>query len=75
MSLFFNMLSRFVIAFLTRRKYLLISWLWSPSAVILKPKKIVSVTAFTQFLTGWNGDLHITVGFPSDSALKNLRPM
>ena len=40
--LFFNMLSRFVIAFLTRSKCLLISWLQSPSAVILDPKKIVS---------------------------------
>ena len=40
MSLFFNMLSRFVIAFLPRRKCLLISWLQSPSTVILEPKKI-----------------------------------
>ena len=37
-----NMLSRFVIAFLPRSKHLLISWLQSPSAVILEPKKIVS---------------------------------
>ena len=41
---FLIMLSRFVIAFLPRSKCLLISWLWSPSAVILKPKKIKSVT-------------------------------
>ena len=40
MSLLFNMLSRFVIAFLPRSKHLLISWLQSPSAVILEPKKI-----------------------------------
>ena len=39
-SLLFNMLSRFVIAFPTRRRHLLISWLQSPSAVILEPKKI-----------------------------------
>ena len=39
MSLLFNMLSRLVIAFLPRSKYLLISWLQSPSAVILEPKK------------------------------------
>ena len=39
MSLLFNMLSRFVIAFLLRRKLLLISWLQSPSAVILEPMK------------------------------------
>ena len=44
MSLVFNMLSRFVIAFLPRRKHLLISWLQSPSAVNLEPKKIKSVT-------------------------------
>ena len=40
----FNMLSGFVIAFLPKRKHLLISWLQSPSAVILEPKKIKSVT-------------------------------
>ena len=40
----FYMLSRFVIAFLPRSKCLLISWLQSPSAVILEPKKIKSVT-------------------------------
>src|SRR5574337_822890 len=44
MSLFSNMLSRLVIAFLPRSKHLLISWLQSPSAVILEPKKIKSVT-------------------------------
>ena len=44
MSLLFNMLSRFVIAFLPRSKCLLISWLQSPSAMILEPKKIKSVT-------------------------------
>ena len=44
MSLLFNMLSRFVIAFLPRSKHLLISWLQSPSAVILEPKKTKSPT-------------------------------
>ena len=44
MSLLFNMLSRFVIAFLPRSKCLLISWLQSPSTVILEPKKIKSDT-------------------------------
>ena len=44
MSLPFNMLSRFVVAFLPRRKHFLISWLQSPSAVILESKKIKSVT-------------------------------
>ena len=43
-SLLSNMLSRFVIAFLPRSKHLLISWLQSPSAEILEPKKIKSVT-------------------------------
>ena len=44
MSLLLNMLSRLVITFLPRSKRLLISWLQSPSAVILEPKKIKSVT-------------------------------
>ena len=44
MSLLFNMLSRLVITFLPRRKCLLISWLQSPSTVILEPRKIKSAT-------------------------------
>ena len=44
MSLLFHMLSRLVIAFLPRSKYRLISWLQSPSAVIMEPKKTKSVT-------------------------------
>ena len=44
MFLFFNMLSRLVIAFLPRSKCLLISWLQSPSAVILEPPKMKSLT-------------------------------
>ena len=47
MSLLFNMLSRLVIAFLPRSKHLLISWLQSPSAVILELKKVKSVTIST----------------------------
>ena len=43
MSLLFNMLSRLVITFLSRSKRLLISWLQSPSSVILETKKIVSL--------------------------------
>ena len=43
MSLLLNMLSRLVITFLSRSKCLLISWLQSPSAVILEPKKIKSL--------------------------------
>ena len=49
MSLIFNMLSRFVIAFFSRSKCLLISWLQSPSAVILEPKKRKSLTVFNVF--------------------------
>ena len=49
MSLLFIMLSRLVIAFLPRSKCLLVSWLQSPSAVILEPKKIKSVTVFHCF--------------------------
>ena len=44
MSLLFNMLSRLVRTFLPRSKRLLISWLQSPSAVILEPQKMKSVT-------------------------------
>ena len=44
MCMLFNMLSRFVIAFLPRSKHLLILWLQFPSAVILEPKKIKSAT-------------------------------
>ena len=47
MSLLLNMLSRLVIAFLTKGKHLLISWLQSPSAVILEPLKIKYVTVST----------------------------
>ena len=47
MSVLFNMLSRLVITFLPRSKHLLISWLQSPSAVILEPKKIKSATVST----------------------------
>ena len=46
-SLLFNMLSRLVITFLPRSKHLLISWLQSPSAVILEPKKIKSAIVST----------------------------
>ena len=47
MFLFFTILSRFVIAFLPRSKHLLISWLQSPSAVILEPEKVKSATVAT----------------------------
>ena len=47
MSLLFNMMSRLVITFLLRRKCLLMSWLQSPSAVILEPQKVKSATVST----------------------------
>ena len=49
MSLLFNTLSRFVVAFLPRSKHLLMSWLQSSSSVILEPKKIKSVTVSMVF--------------------------
>ena len=47
MSLLFNMLPRLVITLLPRSKHILISWLQSPSAVILEPRKIKSATVST----------------------------
>ena len=55
MSLLFNMLCRFIITFLTRSKCLLISWLQSPSAVILEPPKIKSVTVSPSVCHGMMG--------------------
>ena len=51
MSLLFNVLYRLVIAFLPRSKRLLVSWVQSPSAVILEPKKIKSDTVSTASLS------------------------
>ena len=56
MSLLFNTLSRFVIAFLPRSKHLQISWLKSPYAVILEPKKRKSVTASTFSHLPWSDE-------------------
>uniref|UniRef100_A0AC11DIK4 Uncharacterized protein n=3 Tax=Ovis aries TaxID=9940 RepID=A0AC11DIK4_SHEEP len=53
MSLLWNMLSRLVITFLPRSKRLLISWLQSPSAVILEPRKIKSDTVSHLFPMEW----------------------
>ena len=50
MSLLFNMLSRLIISFLPRSKCLLISWVQSPSAVILEPKKIKDVCSLEEKL-------------------------
>ena len=71
MSLLFNASSRFVIAFLPRSKYLLISWLQSPSAVILEFKKIKSVTAST-FSTFLNfNTIHSFIGYENFTILVN----
>ena len=59
MSKLLNMLSRLVIAFPPRSKLLLISWLQSPSAVILEPKKIKSDTVSTVFIVHNNPFLSI----------------
>ena len=57
MSLLFNMLSRLVKTFLTRSKHLLISWMQSPSVVILEPKKIKPITVST-FSPLWEKGVH-----------------
>ena len=54
MSLLYNTLSRFVIAFLPRNMCLLISWLWSPSAVILEPPKICHCFHFFPIYLPWS---------------------
>ena len=66
MSLFFNTLSRFVIAFLPKSNHLLISWLQSLTAVILEPKKRKSVTTSTLFsLSVW----HAVMGRGADAMI------
>ena len=75
MSLLFNMLSRLVITFLPRSKLLLISWLQSPSAVILEPRKIKSATVSTvspsvchEYLLGcFSFRLFVLVNYPLGS--------
>ena len=87
MSLLFNILSRLIIAFLLRSKCLLISWLQSPSAVVLEPRKIKSVTVSTVSPSICHDDgtgchdlcflnvefnLRQLKGSPGDSVVKNL---
>ena len=65
MSLLFNMLSRLVITFLPRNKCLLISWLQSPSAVILEPRKIKSASLLIQGLEicwSWSSGVEVELG-------------
>ena len=58
-SMLFNMLSRFVMAFLPRNKHLLISWLQSAATVILEPKKIKSVTVLIVSPSTYHGIMRI----------------
>ena len=82
MCLLFNTLSRFVIAFLPRSKNLLISWLQSPSTVILDPKKIkfVIVYTFPPFSLPWSDETRchdlnfLNVGVSSQLFQYNLSP-
>ena len=53
-SLLFNVLSRLVITFLPRNKWFLISWLQSPSAMILEPKNIKSITVSIVYPSVWH---------------------
>ena len=69
MPLLFNTLSRFVIAFLPRSNCLLISWLQSPSVVMLKPKKRKPVTASTY--SPYISHEMMGLGFPGGSEVKN----
>ena len=71
MSLLFNMLSRLVIAFLPRSKRLLISWLQSPSAVILEPPKIKSDTVSTCNLNINQSNINSIFSRKLQSALTN----
>ena len=76
MSLLFNMLSRLVIAFLPRSKHLLISWLQSPSAVILEPPKINICHCFHIYLPWSDGtgchDLCWKLSFKPASSLSSF---
>ena len=77
MSLLVNMLSSFVIACLPRSKRLLISWLQSLSSVILEPKEIKSVTAFTftpSICHEIMGSVSWTAKRPNQSILKEINP-
>jgi len=78
MSLLFNNLFRFVIAFLSRSKHLLISWLQSSSLVILQPKKVKFVTVCTfssSFWMKWQGWMTFCCRVVGHSVMsKSLRP-
>ena len=72
-SLLFNMLSRFVIAFLPRSKYLLISWLQSLSAVILEPKKNKICHCFHFFPSLCHEVIGLDAGLYGNSIFSTLR--
>ena len=72
MSLLLNMLSRLVIAFLPRRKHLLMSWPQSPSAVILEPKKIKVCHCFHIYLSQSDGAGYHILQFSSVQSLSSV---
>ena len=76
MSLLFNMLSSLVIAFLSRSEYLWISWLHSPSAVILEPTKIKSVTVWYLKSNGFKFPVFFpaSTSGPRASTHRDIRP-
>ena len=77
MSLLFNILSRFIIAFLARSKHLLILWLQFPTAVILEPNKIKSITAplfFPLLFALTERFLDISSEYPINHFLKHWSP-
>ena len=73
MSLLFNMLSRLVITFLPRSKHLLISRLQSPSAVILEPKKIKSLTVIANAESKSVIEAHDAIGVDITDRYRALR--
>ena len=73
-SLLFNMLSRFIIAFFPRSKHLLISLLQSPSAVILDPPNIKSLTVSCVSSFIWHEEFGLDAGKPERCTLLDLIP-
>ena len=72
MSLLVNMLSRLIVAFLPRSKRLLISWLQSPSAVILEPPKIKACQTVRQTVYWYGSNILVLRGWRKLRALLEL---
>ena len=73
-SLLFNMLYRLVITFLPRKKHLLISWLQSPSEVILEPQKIKSATVSTVSPSAQGNNKPIKIKWVQDDKSNSTKP-